>query len=272
MEKKAKGFRKQSVVGYLVVALILGLAAIAYAADNAVMQIISDKYEIMTVGDGTVDVLTVLGDKAGGHKDEKYQLKIGSYDDNAGGQIIFEGGGLGYQHWSIDNYQGYFRIFEPYYSQLQTKTRGAFQVMLWDDSSVAHGLHYTRDGYLGIGYFYYGNTPQYPIEMTSGAHVTVGGVWTDASSREYKENISKLKREDALSALKKLKPVTFNFKKDKSESYAGFIAEDVPELVATNDRKGLAPMDIVAVLTKVVQEQQTTIEQLKKEVEELKAD
>ena len=36
----------------------------------------------------------------------------------------------------------------------------------------------------------------------------------------------------------------------------GFIAEDVPDLVATKDRKGLSPMDIVAVLTKVLQEQQ----------------
>ncbi len=38
----------------------------------------------------------------------------------------------------------------------------------------------------------------------------------------------------------------------------GFIAEDVPDLIATKDRKGLSPMDIVAVLTKVVQEQQKT--------------
>ncbi len=42
----------------------------------------------------------------------------------------------------------------------------------------------------------------------------------------------------------------------------GFIAEDVPELVATSDRQGLSAMDIVAVLTKVVQEQQQKIEQL----------
>jgi hypothetical protein len=39
----------------------------------------------------------------------------------------------------------------------------------------------------------------------------------------------------------------------------GFIAEDVPALVARKDRKSLSPMDIVAVLTKVVQEQKQTI-------------
>jgi hypothetical protein len=44
----------------------------------------------------------------------------------------------------------------------------------------------------------------------------------------------------------------------------------VPELVATQDRKSLSPMDIVAVLTKVTQDQQKRIEKLEKEIDELK--
>jgi hypothetical protein len=59
-----------------------------------------------------------------------------------------------------------------------------------------------------------------------------------------------------------LQPVQFNYKNDQQETYVGFIAEDVPELVATGDRKGLSAMDIVAVLTKVVQAQQQQIEAL----------
>jgi hypothetical protein len=46
----------------------------------------------------------------------------------------------------------------------------------------------------------------------------------------------------------------------------GFIAEDVPELVATKDRKGLSPMDIVAVLTKVVQDLKARNEVLEQRV------
>ena len=42
----------------------------------------------------------------------------------------------------------------------------------------------------------------------------------------------------------------------------GFIAEDVPELVATKDRRGLSSMDVVAVLTRAVQQQQAVIEEL----------
>ena len=49
----------------------------------------------------------------------------------------------------------------------------------------------------------------------------------------------------------------------------GFIAEDVPDLVATKDRKALSPMDIVAVLTRVVKEQQKTIAALAAKIEAL---
>ncbi len=107
-----------------------------------------------------------------------------------------------------------------------------------------------------------GGTPSFPLVMASGAHVTAGGVWTDASSKQYKENIANLTQEEAISALEKLNPVKFNYKVQKDEEYLGFIAEDVPDLVATKARKGLSPMDIVAVLTKVVQQHQQKIAEL----------
>jgi uncharacterized coiled-coil protein SlyX len=40
--------------------------------------------------------------------------------------------------------------------------------------------------------------------------------------------------------------------------------------VASKDKKGISSMDVVAVLTKVVQEQQKTIAELSKEMAELK--
>ena len=120
-------------------------------------------------------------------------------------------------------------------------------------------------GFVGFGV----SLPQYPIEMASGAHVTAGGVWTDASSRDYKQDIADLGAGDAEAALAGLQPVTYEYKAAPEEHHVGFIAEDVPELVATKDRKSLAPMDVVAVLTKVVQEQQKTIAELKARVEAL---
>jgi hypothetical protein len=108
------------------------------------------------------------------------------------------------------------------------------------------------------------------LTMQNGASCSAVGVWTNASSIEYKENIQELNAIEAIDTLKGLKPVKYNYKADKNEEYVGFIAEEVPELVATGDRKGMSPMDVVGVLTKVLQEQQKTIEALQKEVEELK--
>ena len=107
------------------------------------------------------------------------------------------------------------------------------------------------------------------LSMVNGATCTAGGVWTNASSRELKENIEDLNDEEANTALEELSPVKYTYKADKSERHVGFIAEDVPALVASKDRKTVSPMDVVAVLTKVVQEQQKTIIELKERVAEL---
>jgi len=116
----------------------------------------------------------------------------------------------------------------------------------------------TATGNVGFGQW----GPSYPLHMASGAHCTAGGVWTNASSREYKTDIKQLTAEKAMVALAELKPVEFAYKADSQEKHVGFIAEDVPELVATKDRKGMSSMDVVAVLTKVVQEQRATIAEL----------
>jgi hypothetical protein len=56
-------------------------------------------------------------------------------------------------------------------------------------------------------------------------------------------------------------PYTFD-KVSPEENHVGFVAEGVPDLIATKDRKELSPMDIMAVLTKVVQDQQGSIKDL----------
>jgi len=124
------------------------------------------------------------------------------------------------------------------------------------------------NGYVGIS----DDTPDYPLDMgtlASGAYCTTTGQWHSASSREYKENIRDLTTTEAMDALKELNPVRFNYKVDKEDECVGFIAEDVPELVASKDRKGMTSIDIVAVLTKVVQEQQKVISELNKRISEL---
>lgn len=100
-----------------------------------------------------------------------------------------------------------------------------------------------------------GRIPQHPLHHSSGARLTAGGVWTNASSRSLKSEIRALDADEAMTAVNQLEPVTYRYDNEDGERYVGFIAEDVPELVAQSDRASLSPMDMVAVLTKVVQQQ-----------------
>jgi hypothetical protein len=106
------------------------------------------------------------------------------------------------------------------------------------------------------------------INMTDGG--SYNGTWNPSSSRTMKENIRDLTTDEAVDALDGLTPVKYNYKKSKEEARVGFIAEDVPDLVAMNGRKTLGTVDIVAVLTKVVQQQQEFIRQQQKLNSELK--
>ena len=108
------------------------------------------------------------------------------------------------------------------------------------------------------------------LELGNGASCDSTGQWLDASSRDYKENIQEITSIEAMKTLKGLQPVKYNFKRDPLKDLTvGFIAEDVPDLVATKGRKALSPLEIVAVLTKVVQEQQTLVAKLTERINEL---
>jgi hypothetical protein len=127
-------------------------------------------------------------------------------------------------------------------------------------------LHIDYAGEFGI------NQPPvagHEIHTSSGAYLA-SGTWTNASSRAYKHDIRDLSGKDAEQALAGLNPVQFRYNDDDDQQHVGFIAEDVPELVAMKDRKGLSPMDIVAVLTKVVQEKSQAMERQQAEIESLR--
>jgi Chaperone of endosialidase len=119
-------------------------------------------------------------------------------------------------------------------------------------------------GNIGLGVA----SPLFSIQHSSGARLDAGN-WINASSRAVKQDIQQLDGKVAFDTLRGLEPVTFAYKTNPGETNVGFIAEDVPDLVATSDRKGLSSMDIVAVLTKVVKEQQQTIEELQKRMQQL---
>ncbi|MCJ8305136.1 tail fiber domain-containing protein [Shewanella sp.] len=136
-----------------------------------------------------------------------------------------------------------------------------------NQSSELLTIHENGNLYIGDSPSNTNNNTNHAIETSTGAHLTTGGVWTNSSSRELKNTIVKISNKAALSALLDLNPVTYEYNSEPGETYAGFIAEDVPELVATNNKKGLSPMDIIAVLTKVVQTQNERLELLSGKLE-----
>jgi hypothetical protein len=96
--------------------------------------------------------------------------------------------------------------------------------------------------------------------------------FTNASDRRFKTNIQDI--DQGLSFIKKLRPVSYKMKDSDERINWGFIAQDIENLVGTNnailtiggdkDRKlGLRYTDFVAPLVKAVQEQQKELEQLK---------
>ncbi|MCB9654019.1 MAG: tail fiber domain-containing protein [Deltaproteobacteria bacterium] len=123
------------------------------------------------------------------------------------------------------------------------------------------------EGNLGIGK---NADPSRPIDLANGAYVTASGVWVSASTRAAKTDILPLDQKSALDTLRNLQPVSFRYKKDLTEVSLGFIAEDVPEIVAMNNHASLNAMEIVAVLTAVVKEQDQRIEALERTQDELK--
>jgi hypothetical protein len=127
----------------------------------------------------------------------------------------------------------------------------------------------TNIGNIGIGISNpaAGNT----IQAASGARLTTGGAWLDSSSRAVKDEIEPLASGDARAAFDALQPVTFVYRAAPGERNVGFIAEDVPDLVASADRKALSPMELVAVLTRVVQDQDRRLAEQEQRLAELAA-
>lgn len=156
--------------------------------------------------------------------------------------------------------------------EIRDETAGQTPFIIFPSAGV--GVLSIRQGRIGVGTL----SPGHPIDTATGAHLTAGGTWQNASSRELKTAIANLSAEAAFAALAELEPVTFEYLAEPGEGQVGFIAEEVPQLVASADRKSLSPMDIAAVLTRAVKEQKvandhlsTTVLVQAKQIDELLA-
>ena len=146
----------------------------------------------------------------------------------------------------------------------------------WENSSSTDIMFLTNGGKLGIG------TASPSEKLSVSGNICYTGSIGSCSDRRYKTNI--LSMGSMLSNVMALAPVTYNWKvkefPDKNfndKKQLGFIAQDIekifPELVLT-DQDGYKSVDyvkITPILVKAVQEQQSEIEALKKQNEQILA-
>ena len=121
-------------------------------------------------------------------------------------------------------------------------------------------------GYVGIGT----TQPKKKLVVSDGTGPDAycdGNTWTNASSRDAKQDIAIFRDQDykkISSKLKKTNVVWYRYKGASDRRLrVGLIAEDVPEELATSDRKGISTADAVGFLMAVVKNQQKEIEKLK---------
>ena len=101
------------------------------------------------------------------------------------------------------------------------------------------------------------------IYTDSGAYLSVGGDWTNASSKEYKENFTGLDSDDVLAKISLLPILRWNYKKDASSTtHIGPLAEDFHNTfhvggseknISTIDPAGVALLGIQALNKKIVE-------------------
>jgi len=123
----------------------------------------------------------------------------------------------------------------------------------------------------------------YPIHVGTstangnGAHLTTGGVWTNGSSREFKENFQPLDGEGLLSKISNLPVEAWQFK-DSDERHIGPVGEDFVQAFdvgtvredGTRDNMYLAAGDVAGVALAGVKELAQQNQELRRVIEELR--
>jgi Chaperone of endosialidase/Head domain of trimeric autotransporter adhesin len=151
-----------------------------------------------------------------------------------------------------------------------------------DNLNRSNAMVIAKNGRVGLGL----NQPLHPVHNSNGALLALSGVWTNASDRRFKSAIKPIHY--GLKELMQLQPSTYTVNAT-GEQHIGFIAQDlkeiIPEVVSgiegdikKGETLGVSYGNMVALLTKAIQEQQVAIQQkdaaiaqLKKEMNEQQA-
>jgi hypothetical protein len=148
-----------------------------------------------------------------------------------------------------------------------TKTPGG------PSNAVTEKLRITSTGNVGIGTT---NPTLGPLQMASGAYVSAGGVWTNASDRNVKENFVPVAPDAILEKIDALPLLEWNYKnEDPSVRHIGPVAQDFYSIfgvgnssttISTIDPSGIALAGIQALDAKG-ERQDGQLDDLKEQLE-----
>lgn len=129
------------------------------------------------------------------------------------------------------------------------------------------------NGYVGIG----DSSPDFPLDMASGAHCSTGGVWTNASSRDWKQDFEIVDPEEVLMSLVRLPITEWSYSSEQGIRHIGPVADDFmqafglghdEQTIGTVDADGIALAAIQGLHMKLqerddrIAERQSRIERL----------
>ena len=142
------------------------------------------------------------------------------------------------------------------------------------DSLGAISMQMDGDGRLGVGGPAHASNPiDHP---SSGAHLTSGGVWTNASDVNLKENFHAVDGAELLEKIEQLKISEWNYKNESDDTkHIGPTAQDFQKVFGVgSDGKSIATIDPSGIALAAIKELNKKLErenrELRAEMDELK--
>jgi hypothetical protein len=191
---------------------------------------------------------------------------------DSGDDLVFSTGGTGTTHTNATEKMRIDSSGEIHVNTTATINSGQFEVLAQANHQAIVGKVQTNANSVFQGFDSSGSAV---FVATGAGNLTITGTLSQGSDISLKENIKPLNNQ--LETVKKLNPVTFDWKEDKKPyQQIGFIAQEVekhlPELIENKDDiKRMSYGNMTAVLVKAIQEQQELIETQQTTINDLKS-
>lgn len=132
------------------------------------------------------------------------------------------------------------------------------------NNSRSNALTILKNGNIGLNGV---SQPTHPLEAASGAHLSTGGTWTNASDRALKENVAPVNEENLLEQIRSLPIYEWNYRSEGTGvRHVGPMAQDFHDAFSLGDNeKTISTVDADGVAIAAIQALARKIDQLSAE-------